>query len=226
MLQVQIYRPRTRARPLLEPASAPSRTPRDTPMVVCLDEGWLVYRNRRSPNDAAMDSKVTVAVRCRPLMPREQRDGAESVVALEDRRVAVGTRVELKRRAARAILGRSFSFDLVLGGDSQQQVHETLGVPLLRHAWRGLNASIFAYGQTGSGKTYSMTGGDVPSWRGIIPRVCEGLWDAADAHSQTHETTVEASYMEVYNERVRDLLVPTGRPLKVREHPTKGACVP
>ena len=56
-----------------------------------------------------------------------------------------------------------------------------------------------------------MTGGDGES-RGIIPRVCEGLWDAADAHSSHGETTVEASYMEVYNERVRDLLVPTGRP--------------
>ena len=168
---------------------------------------------------------MTVAVRCRPLMPREQRDGAESVVALEDRRVAVGDPVELAARGSSPILGRNFAFDLVLGGDSQSQVHETLGVPLLRHAWRGLNASIFAYGQTGSGKTYSMTGGDGDA-RGIIPRVCEGLWDAADAHSSTHETTVEASYMEVYNERVRDLLVPTGRPLKVREHPTKGACVP
>ena len=92
-------------------------------MVVCLDEGWLVYRNRRSPNDAAMDSKVTVAVRCRPLMPREQRDGAESVVALEDRRVAVGDPVELAARGSSPILGRNFAFDLVLGGDSQAEVH-------------------------------------------------------------------------------------------------------
>ena len=142
-----------------------------------------MYRNRRSPNDAAMDSKVTVAVRCRPLMPREERAGAETVVVLEDRRVAVGDPVELAARGSSPILGRNFAFDLVLGGDSQAEVHETLGVPLLRHAWRGLNASIFAYGQTGSGKTYSMTGGDGES-RGIIPRVCEGLWDAADAHSQ------------------------------------------
>ena len=108
--------------------------------------------------------------------------------------------MELAARGSSPILGRSFSFDLVLGGDSQAEVHETLGVPLLRHAWRGLMASIFAYGQTGSGKTYSMTGGDGDE-RGIIPRVCEGLWDAADAHSSTHETTVEASYMEVYNEK-------------------------
>ena len=107
-----------------------------------------------------MDSKVTVAVRCRPLMPREERNGAESVVVLEDRRVAVGDPVELAARGSSPILGRNFAFDLVLGGDSQAEVHETLGVPLLRHAWRGLNASIFAYGQTGSGKTYSMTGGD------------------------------------------------------------------
>ena len=124
-----------------------------------------MYRNRRSPNDAAMDSKVTVAVRCRPLMPREERAGAESVVVLGGPAVAVGDPVELAARGSSPILGRNFAFDLVLGGDSQAEVHETLGVPLLRHAWRGLNASIFAYGQTGSGKTYSMTGGDGESAR-------------------------------------------------------------
>ena len=181
-----------------------------------------MYRNRRSPNDAAMDSKVTVAVRCRPLMPREERAGAEAVVVLRTARCS-GRPSGVGGARLVPILGRNFAFDLVLGGDSQAEVHETLGVPLLRHAWRGLNASIFAYGQTGSGKTYSMTGGDGDE-RGIIPRVCEGLWDAADAHSATHETTVEASYMEVYNERVRDLLVPTGRPSKSKGAPDEG-CV-
>jgi hypothetical protein len=132
-----------------------------------------------------MDSKVTVAVRCRPLMRKEERDGAEAVVVLEDRQVVVGDPVELAARGESPILGRAFAFDLVLGGESQEQVHQTLGVPLLRHVWNGFNSAIFAYGQTGSGKTYSMTGGEGDD-QGLIPRVCDGLWDAADAHERTH----------------------------------------
>ncbi|EGB10821.1 hypothetical protein AURANDRAFT_3474, partial [Aureococcus anophagefferens] len=115
----------------------------------------------------------------------------------------------------------------------QEDVYRGLGVPLLAHAWRGYNASIFAYGQTGSGKTFSMLGGAAPTSslrdggdRGLIPRVCCGLFDAADAHAKSHDIAIEASYMEIYNETVRDLLLPTGKALRVREHPRDGACVP
>ena len=144
---------------------------------------------------------MTVAVRCRPLMPREQRDGAESVVALEDRRVAVGDPVELAARGSSPILGRNFAFDLVLGGDSQSQVHETLGVPLLRHAWRGLNASIFAYGQTGSGKSWSMTGGK-DEQRGLIPRINAEIFERIESSSEEKLYLVQCSYFEIYNEIV------------------------
>ncbi|ESO09326.1 hypothetical protein HELRODRAFT_73799, partial [Helobdella robusta] len=73
----------------------------------------------------------------------------------------------------------------------------------------GYNACIFAYGQTGSGKSYSMMG--TSDQKGIIPRLCDALFDEI-VQSTDSETNfkVEVSYLEIYNEKVRDLLDPKG----------------
>ena len=87
------------------------------------------------------------------------------------------------------------------------------------------NICIFAYGQTGSGKSYSMMGGQDD--RGVIPRACEELFEYV--RSKTSDTlafSVEVSYMEIYNEKVRDLLNPRSQGnLRVREHPILGPYV-
>uniref|UniRef100_A0A3P8SNV0 Kinesin family member 13A n=1 Tax=Amphiprion percula TaxID=161767 RepID=A0A3P8SNV0_AMPPE len=108
----------------------------------------------------------------------------------------------------------------------QEVVFECLGEGILENAFQGYNACIFAYGQTGSGKSFSMMGnGEQP---GLIPRLCCSLfervhWEANEAHS----FKVEVSYMEIYNEKVRDLLDPKGsrQSLKVREHKVLGPYV-
>ena len=104
-----------------------------------------------------------------------------------------------------------------------------LGTDVLKAAFEGYNACIFAYGQTGSGKTYSMMGS--ADNQGLIPRICEGLFSGmrnSDDNGPSYRT--EVSFLEIYNERVRDLLRPPvkGRPvhsLKVREHPKEGPYV-
>ena len=109
------------------------------------------------------------------------------------------------------------------------QVFKDLGTDVLKAAFEGYNACIFAYGQTGSGKTYSMMGS--PDNQGLIPRICEGLFTGmrnSDDNGPSYRT--EVSFLEIYNERVRDLLRPPmkGRPvhsLKVREHPKEGPYV-
>ncbi|KAK9367727.1 hypothetical protein V1509DRAFT_566360 [Lipomyces kononenkoae] len=108
----------------------------------------------------------------------------------------------------------------------QQQVFKDLGLPLLDNAFKGFNNCIFAYGQTGSGKSYSMMGPrDEP---GVIPRICQELFTRIAEMSKDHELTctVEVSYLEIYNERVRDLLNPKNKGnLRVREHPSLGPYV-
>uniref|UniRef100_A0A671SVQ7 Kinesin-like protein KIF13B n=1 Tax=Sinocyclocheilus anshuiensis TaxID=1608454 RepID=A0A671SVQ7_9TELE len=108
----------------------------------------------------------------------------------------------------------------------QDVVFQCLGESLLHNAFQGYNACIFAYGQTGSGKSYTMMGSvDQP---GLIPRLCSSLFERTVQHQREEESfTVEVSYMEIYNEKVRDLLDPKGsrQALRVREHKVLGPYV-
>ena len=106
-----------------------------------------------------------------------------------------------------------------------------LGTDVLKAAFEGYNACIFAYGQTGSGKTYTMMGSQ-PGNVGLIPRICEGLFSKMNHDQENFRISyrTEVSYLEIYNERVRDLLRPPvkGQPvhsLRVREHPKEGPYV-
>uniref|UniRef100_A0A8C5MA86 Kinesin family member 13B n=1 Tax=Leptobrachium leishanense TaxID=445787 RepID=A0A8C5MA86_9ANUR len=108
----------------------------------------------------------------------------------------------------------------------QDVVFQSLGEDILQNAFQGYNACIFAYGQTGSGKSYTMMGSvDQP---GIIPRLCSTLFERTQA-AENDELSfkVEVSFMEIYNEKVRDLLDPKGsrQSLKVREHKVLGPYV-
>ena len=108
----------------------------------------------------------------------------------------------------------------------QDDVFADLGKPLLDNAFQGYNNCIFAYGQTGSGKSYSMMG--YGAEEGVIPKICRDMFDRIGAIQKDPNMacTVEVSYLEIYNERVRDLLNPaTKGNLKVREHPSTGPYV-
>ena len=108
----------------------------------------------------------------------------------------------------------------------QSNLHDDLGKPLLDNAFQGYNNCIFAYGQTGSGKSYSMMGYGKEA--GIIPSICQDMFMRIGGLQQdkTLKCTVEVSYLEIYNERVRDLLNPaTKGNLRVREHPSTGPYV-
>ena len=108
----------------------------------------------------------------------------------------------------------------------QDNLFDDLGAPLLDNAFQGYNNCIFAYGQTGSGKSYSMMGYGEEA--GVIPRICQNMFERiTEFQKDKHLTyTVEVSYLEIYNERVRDLLNPaTKGNLKVREHPSTGPYV-
>jgi hypothetical protein len=110
----------------------------------------------------------------------------------------------------------------------QEDVYNSLGEEFLDHNFEGYHTCIFAYGQTGSGKSYTMMG--TPEQRGLIPRTCEDLFQRIEAaHNETPNIAynVRVSYFEVYNEHVRDLLVPVhpNQPpyyLKIRESPIEG----
>ena len=131
---------------------------------------------------------------------------------------------------------QSFGFDIIFDQQSTQpQVWEAVGNPSLQKAFEGFNGTIFAYGQTGSGKTWSMTGAD-GDLRGVIPRLCETLFERIENDKKSQPTMqylVTASYFEIYNEVIFDLLDKNvngakknaSKGLEIKEHPVLGVYV-
>ncbi|GIY38969.1 kinesin-like protein KIF13A [Caerostris extrusa] len=109
---------------------------------------------------------------------------------------------------------------------SQETVFNSLGADILDNAFQGYNACILAYGQTGEvGKSFTMMGSE--DNKGLIPRLCDALFERIIASGSQSDYKVEVSYMEIYNEKVHDLLDPKGckQTLKVREHNILGPYV-
>lgn len=144
--------------------------------------------------------------------------------------------VEVKGKGAKGAMDgpKSFAFDRSYWSfdraapnyAGQENLFDDLGKPLLDNAFGGYNNCIFAYGQTGSGKSYSMMGYGKDA--GIIPMICADMFERIKVMQADPNLscTVEVSYLEIYNEKVRDLLNPSTKGnLKVREHPSTGPYV-
>ncbi|XP_062863998.1 stAR-related lipid transfer protein 9-like [Trichomycterus rosablanca] len=173
---------------------------------------------------------------------KECADGGRVVVQVEDkvvrvRNVKLDGRLDGRTEAPGDCRERllEFGFDYCYWSvnpdapnyASQEQIFQDLGMSVLAGASEGYNVCLFAYGQTGSGKTYTMMG--TPDSTGLTPRICQGLFQSDMETSDGQNCRVEVSFLEIYNERVRDLLRGTDQkkppPLRVREHPEKGPYV-
>ncbi|KAG7389491.1 hypothetical protein PHYPSEUDO_010376 [Phytophthora pseudosyringae] len=116
--------------------------------------------------------------------------------------------------------GTAYScFDGVYSSQSQEQVFESVGRPFVADLLSGYNCTIIAYGQTGSGKTYTIVGGRAPESLGLIPRAMETIFEEmARIDSSEYDGALTASFVEIYQEKLRDLLLPnSSRPLRLRE---------
>ncbi|XP_059167567.1 kinesin-like protein KIF13A isoform X3 [Physella acuta] len=180
-----------------------------------------------------MSDKVQVAVRVRPVNKRERDLGTKCVVDMEGGQTVLHPIKDGHDGASRKS-AKTFAFDYCFWSmheddpkfASQEHVFNALGRGILERAFEGYNGCIFAYGQTGSGKSYTMMG--TPEQKGIIPRLCDALFDTiASITTPSHSCKIEVSYMEIYNEKVHDLLDPKGskQNLKVREHNILGPYV-
>uniref|UniRef100_H0UWW4 Kinesin family member 13B n=1 Tax=Cavia porcellus TaxID=10141 RepID=H0UWW4_CAVPO len=175
------------------------------------------------------DSKVKVAVRVRPMNRREIDLHTKCVVDVDVNKVILNpVNTNLSKGDVFAYDHCFWSMDESVRDKyaGQDDVFKCLGENILQNAFDGYNACIFAYGQTGSGKSYTMMGtADQP---GLIPRLCSGLFERTQKEENEEQSfKVEVSYMEIYNEKVRDLLDPKGsrQTLKVREHSVLGPYV-
>ncbi|AOW00514.1 P-loop containing nucleoside triphosphate hydrolase protein [Yarrowia lipolytica] len=121
----------------------------------------------------------------------------------------------------------SFTFDRVFDSTSQQaDVFEYCLKETVDDLLNGYNGTVFAYGQTGSGKTYTMMGDiDHAERRGAIPRMVDQIFEQIFASSQDIEYMVKVSYMEIYMEKIRDLLHPEHDNLPIHEDKARGVFV-
>lgn len=165
--------------------------------------------------------------------------GAECLVSMdpvtEETKLLIPTPTDsanVRAMARKVYEEKSFTFDKSFWSHDvadehyahQEEIYNSLGEEFLDHNFEGYHTCIFAYGQTGSGKSYTMMG--TPEQPGLIPRTCQDLFERIESNeSSSISYNVRVSYFEVYNEHVRDLLVPRTEPpnyLKIRESPTEG----
>nr|XP_025042437.1 kinesin-like protein KIF1B isoform X3 [Pelodiscus sinensis] len=175
-------------------------------------------------------ASVKVAVRVRPFNSRETSKESKCIIQMQGNSTSIINPKNPKEAP------KSFSFDYSYWSHtspedpcfaSQNRVYNDIGKEMLLHAFEGYNVCIFAYGQTGAGKSYTMMGKQEESQAGIIPQLCEELFEKINDNSNEEISySVEVSYMEIYCERVRDLLNPKNKGnLRVREHPLLGPYV-
>eukprot|EP00123_Amoebidium_parasiticum_P010481 comp20134_c0_seq1/m.24871 comp20134_c0_seq1/g.24871 ORF comp20134_c0_seq1/g.24871 comp20134_c0_seq1/m.24871 type:complete len:771 (-) comp20134_c0_seq1:77-2389(-) len=163
-------------------------------------------------------SNVRVLVRFRPQNKLELESGGTTCAIFHPDKQTISLKMN----------NQPFTFDRVYDYDTTQaQMYEETAKPIIEDILQGFNGTIFAYGQTSCGKTFTMEGPDIddPEKRGIIPRICHDVFNYILRAPETLEFTVKVSYMEIYLEKIKDLLDDTKDNLQVHEDPQKGIYV-
>ncbi|OAF61457.1 Kinesin heavy chain [Pseudogymnoascus destructans] len=167
----------------------------------------------------ASTNSIKVVLRFRPQNRREIESGGEPIVTFDS-----DDTCKLDSQEATG----SFTFDRVFDMASKQSDIFDFSIrPTVDDILNGYNGTVFAYGQTGAGKSYTMMGTDMEDeqGRGVIPRIVEQIFASIVASPSNIEYTVRVSYMEIYMERIRDLLVPQNDNLPIHEEKNRGVYV-
>ncbi|GAA6032440.1 hypothetical protein JCM8097_008176 [Rhodosporidiobolus ruineniae] len=173
-----------------------------------------------------MSNNIKVVCRFRPPNKRElEAAGGATIVQIDEE----GTNVKLSsQEAMKGPDAQGFTFDRVFQMETRQEEVFEYGVKgIVDDVMDGYNGTVFAYGQTGSGKSHTMMGPDIDDaeMKGIIPRLTEQIFASIMASPANLEYLVKVSYMEIYMERIRDLLAPENDNLPVHEDKQRGVYV-
>lgn len=173
-----------------------------------------------------MSECVKVIVRCRPLNEKEREMNTRFVIETN----SLLHQCSIRKTADDAKFSKTFTFDGFYGiSSSTEKIYSEVVRPIVNGVIEGYNGTVFAYGQTSCGKTFTMEGIQSPSaQRGIIPRCCEHILNGTRRQSVGKQAKylLRVSYLEIYNEEIRDLLVKECRyKPEIKEHPDKGIYV-
>ncbi|XP_062927044.1 kinesin-like protein KIF3C isoform X2 [Mobula hypostoma] len=180
--------------------------------------------NKNKMSKAKTCESVKVVVRCRPMNGKEEAAACEQIVDMD---MKLGQVTIRNPKATSSEMPKSFTFDAVYDHSSKQsELYDETVRPLVDSVLQGFNGTVFAYGQTGTGKTYTMQG----IWadqekRGIIPNTFEHIFTHI-SRSQDQQYLVRASYLEIYQEEIRDLLSKDqNKKLELKEKPETGVYI-
>lgn len=186
---------------------------------------WKKKSMKTSGSADVVTQRVQVVVRCRPMDEKELARGYTRVVDVFPSRGVVEIRHPRDDPSTDNV--KVFTFDAVYDwNSSQQDLYEETVRPLVSSVLDGFNGTIFAYGQTGTGKTYTMEGlKSDHERRGVIPRSFEHIFNHI-GRSENMQYLVRASYLEIYQEEIRDLLQPDqSLRFELKEKPDTGVFV-
>nr|XP_040230422.1 kinesin-like protein KIF3A [Anopheles coluzzii] len=168
---------------------------------------------------------VRVVVRVRPMDKSELDVGSQNVIKVDKSNRSITV---VKPNANSSEPPKVYYFDNVFGEDSTQiDLYVDTARPIVDKVLEGYNGTILAYGQTGTGKTYTMSGSaDSPQTKGIIPNTFAHIFGHIARGKENQKFLVRVSYMEIYNEEVRDLLgKELNKSLEVKERADIGVFV-
>ena len=166
---------------------------------------------------------VKVVVRCRPLSQGEMSDGKKGIVNMDTKlgQIAIkNPKLDDKEPP------KTFTFDIVYNWNTEQiTLYQETASPIVDSCLEGYNGTIFCYGQTGTGKTFTMEGASGDKTKGIIPNAFDHVFRAIET-SEDKKFLVRASFLEIYNEEVRDLLAKNStNKLELKENVDTGVYV-
>ncbi|WVZ69792.1 hypothetical protein U9M48_018523 [Paspalum notatum var. saurae] len=165
----------------------------------------------------AAESRILVFVRLRPMSRKEKEAGSRSCVKIVNKKEVYLTEFASENDYLRLkrLRGRHFCFDSAFADSTtQKEVYTTSTANLVEGVLEGKNGTVFCYGATGAGKTYTMLG--TIENPGVMVLAIKDLFSKVRQRSHDGNHSIQLSYLEIYNETVRDLLSP-GRPLHLRE---------
>ncbi|KAG9390837.1 Kinesin motor domain [Carpediemonas membranifera] len=174
-------------------------------------------------------NKVIVVVRVRPHLANERAQKATNILhVIDDKSVSFDPREEgeVYRHDVWKRQATTFGYDAVFPRTSSQwDVYAATSQKVIEPVLAGFNASVFAYGATGSGKTYTMMGDEKEGVSGIMMLTLIETFKQIDQMPGDKRFSVSVSYIEIYNEKIRDLLDAKKRDLPLREDRSRGTIV-
>jgi len=146
---------------------------------------------------------VKVVIRCRPLSKKEMEAGHDVIVKMNTKTGEIYVNKPSNDEAP-----KQFTFDMAFDWTiSQKDIYDRCASNIIENVLEGYNGTIFAYGQTGTGKTHTMTGEESnPVEMGIMPRSFDDVFKRIEGDSEQTQFLIRSSYLEIYNEEIRDLL--------------------